>query len=303
MHMATSVLPSNLSASIRRSPGIGEVAPILYLPVRVSVGPKKSFAYLVGYDGQLGGPWALHSGTISLAPGEVIVDRAFADRNGLTLGDSIEVAGRRFALGGLARETYSLASSLVFMRLDDARKLLGAEGVVSYYLIRLRSQKTPAGVVAERLRHDLGLNALTREELSAGDRRVILTMGADVMKAMAAFATLVGFSVVGLTVYTATLKRVREFGILKAVGAKPWQLYVLVAFQSLFGALAGYLGGVLVTLVLSVIIPSLNPSIAVALTSEVLWRVLVLSVVMSLIAGAVPIRTIKSIDPLLVFKT
>ena len=61
---------------------------------------------------------------------------------------------------------------------------------------------------------------------------------------MVAIAFVVGVLVVGLVIYTATIERRREYGALKAIGARNRTLYGVVTTQAVIAAVAGAVAGI-----------------------------------------------------------
>jgi putative ABC transport system permease protein len=52
-----------------------------------------------------------------------------------------------------------------------------------------------------------------------------------------------GVAVIGLTIYTATMEKSREYGVLKALGASNGRLYRIVSHQALISGVLGYILG------------------------------------------------------------
>ncbi|WP_353748366.1 FtsX-like permease family protein [Paenarthrobacter sp. YL] len=53
----------------------------------------------------------------------------------------------------------------------------------------------------------------------------------------------VGMTVIGLTIFTSTIEKAREYGVLKAIGVSNRQLYTVVVEQAVTAAVLGYLLG------------------------------------------------------------
>src|SRR5690606_7737836 len=54
------------------------------------------------------------------------------------------------------------------------------------------------------------------------------------------FAMISGFFIIGLTLYSSALDRIRDYGTLKAIGATTWYVNRLIMMQALLYALVGY---------------------------------------------------------------
>jgi ABC-type antimicrobial peptide transport system permease subunit len=112
----------------------------------------------------------------------------------------------------------------------------------------------------------------------------------------------IGLAVMALTVYTSTLSRRREYGMLKALGARNKDLYRTVLAQAIISVVLGYFFGLGITVLLTWILPLtvLNLTLEVSFTS--LIKVGSFSLVIAAISAVIPIRQIAGLDPALVFR-
>jgi putative ABC transport system permease protein len=106
--------------------------------------------------------------------------------------------------------------------------------------------------------------------------------------------------VVALTVYTATLDRRSEYGVLKAVGAHNGHLYGTVLAQALYSVALGFVVALAFTLLLSIVVPDLGPNLALWVSGASLLKVGILSLVIAGLAAILSIKQIAGIDPALV---
>ena len=70
-----------------------------------------------------------------------------------------------------------------------------------------------------------GADAMTKREIIANDAKLFAKVFSAPLKLMVGIAFLVGTMIVGLIIYTATVERQREYGVIKAIGAKNHFLY------------------------------------------------------------------------------
>jgi putative ABC transport system permease protein len=113
---------------------------------------------------------------------------------------------------------------------------------------------------------------------------------------------LIGLAVMALTVYTATLARRAEYGVLKALGARNGHLYRAVLAQAVLSVVIGFGVGLSFTFLLSAIVPRLGMSMIMKISMLSLFKVGSLSLVIAGIAAILPIRQIAGIDPAIVFR-
>jgi len=91
----TSILPAPLEDAIRESPGVGSAGSLLLLLTTLETPSGASTVYLASFcgDPSLGAMPALIQGRQISGDDEIVLDRAFARKNGLTLGDRVELRG------------------------------------------------------------------------------------------------------------------------------------------------------------------------------------------------------------------
>jgi putative ABC transport system permease protein len=99
----------------------------------------------------------------------------------------------------------------------------------------------------------------------------------------------IGFLVVGLTMYTTVLERTREIGILKALGASPGDIINILVRETTMLALAGWISGILLSIATSW---SINTFVRANLQSEITpdwWPIaLAVSVTASMLGALYP---------------
>ena len=112
----------------------------------------------------------------------------------------------------------------------------------------------------------------------------------------------VGAAVVSLTIYTATIERSREFGVMKAVGASAGFLYRIVASQSAMLTVAGFITGLFAALLVGCLATSVVPDFSTDFRVGDAAGVLIGTLLMSFLASLIPIHRINRIDPATVFR-
>jgi len=119
---------------------------------------------------------------------------------------------------------------------------------------------------------------------------------------MVGIAFLVGTMIVGLIIYTATVERQREYGVIKAIGAKNRFLYQIVLTQALFASVAGAALGILLGNGAAQWIMSARPQFLIVFDPVDSGQALLAGLGMALIAAIFPTRVIASLAPAEVFR-
>ncbi len=307
---ARSVLPADTLESVEGIPGVQKVSPLVGSPVVFSQGDRKTPIYIIGYE-DVGGPWRLQAGRNVTAPGELVMDYGLARKYNLDIGEQTELLGKDFQIVGLSAETSSMFNPYVFIDLEDAMAFLSVSeisqqadgGSFSFLLIEVQP-----GVEVFQVRKAIEaavpvVDVTTPDELAANDVAVAKGLIGSIIGLLVGVAYVVGILVIGLTLYASVFERLREYGIMKAIGARNSRLYQYVLGQALVFAGAGVALGFLVSLGVAALMTWLAPQyLVVAWDGEVLLRSGIAATIMALAASVIPIRQVAGVDPATVFR-
>jgi putative ABC transport system permease protein len=304
MHMASSSLPDSVIRKVRTVKGVESVTPIMYLTNNVVAGDERNLAYIIGLpeNASLGKPWKVLIGRDVPEKGEVIMDRSVAEKSGVGIGDKVEILGEEFEIIGLSEETSSLTNSIAFISTRDFEEMRRGYDTFSFLLVNVREGDSPE-LVARQIESTVrDVTAQTRDQFAGQERKVIKDMSTDVITIMNLIGFLIGLAVMALTVYTSTLSRRREYGMLKALGAGNKDLYVTVLAQAIISIILGFLFGLVITLLLTMITPLTALNLTLVVSSASLVKVAGFSLIIGALSAVIPIRQIAGLDPAMVFR-
>ncbi len=299
---ATSLLPEGIAQKTESIRGADEAIPILSQFIILDLHEKKQPAYMIGYEpDQGGGPWELIAGREPRSKREIVFDHVLADRHNLNLDDQVEVMGIDFTIVGLSKGTTSWMTSYFFVRKDAAEEVLLAPGATSFLLVTT-SDGADTDYILKRLNDLTGVDALTKKQMAANDLKLFAKVFSAPLKLMTGIAFLVGTMIVGLVIYTATVERQREYGVLKAIGAKNRILYQVVLTQALFASIAGASLGLLLANGLAQWIMSARPQFLIVFDPVDSGQALLAGLGMALVASIFPTRVVANLAPAEVFR-
>ena len=295
-------LPVSLRAELARAPGVADAGAVVASLGILRLHDKRVATLLIGFEpGHVGRPWKMHHGRAPTRSGEIAVDRVMAGAHGLDPGDTVVVRGRRLRVVGLTSNTASWMTPMVFTTRQQAAEMQAAPDAASFVL--LRSDGVGAGRLAEAVRERLpDLNVMTGAELAANDRELIGRTFNGPLMVMVLIALAVGAIVIAITTYGFVAERRREFGSLKAIGARNGRLYRLVAFQAMTIAGLALVAGIALQQGAAAAIEALWPKfLFVSLPGHYVLAV-VAAIVMGLVGALVPARVLARLDPAEVFR-
>lgn len=300
---ATSLLPGDAEDLVRGVPGIARTTPIVSQFVILDIHDKKVVAYLVGYEpGVGGGPWRMLAGRPPADDDEVVLDWVMAQTHGFALGDTIEILDEDFTVVGLSDGTNSWMASFLFIEKRAAERLFLAPDASSFLLLTFEPGADPAAVEARLRRRLREVEVLPAATVRQNDLALLVKVFAIPMRMMATIAFAVGTAILGMVIYTATVERVREYGVLKAVGANNLHLYGLVTQQGLVTAAVGVLLGMGLAWLAAQWIMAASPQFLVVFQPQSLLATALSGLLMGLLAALLPARYVGRLDPAQVFR-
>jgi len=305
MHMASSILAPETTESAREIEGVKEAVGLLYANAGVDVAGNVVYSYIfaVPNEAPFGGPWDMARGSTELDPDEVIIDHNLAARYGLELGDRVNILGYDLTIAGLSKGTFGIATSITFVNKTALASLLGVPPESASYILVQPEAGADLDALVERLRTNITeANLLTQDEFIASDKEMIRQMGVDVIQAMNIVAYIVGLLVIGLTIYTATLERAREYGVLKAIGANTLDLVRLVFAQAFASTGIGFALGISLSFAVAALVKELYPEMLVLIETETLMGHIPVLALVTALAALIPLARIAQLDPMVVFK-
>jgi putative ABC transport system permease protein len=303
MHMAASAITLRDLSLAAHEPEVVSASPILYTTSVVNAGDNDILSYIIGFDPEepLGGPGDVIAGTAVIDKDEVIIDDAIARSQDLALGDDVEIMGHTFTIVGLTHGLTNIVNSVSFIRLQDFQRLRPGEAI-SYALLDVAPEASPAQVAAAINSRNPDVLALPVNSFSREERQIIKDMSVEILNIMNLSGFLIGLAVTALTLYTSTLRKRREYGVLKAIGAKNRHLYSVVAAQAGLSLALGFVAAIALVWLLGQIVPLVVPGMGLALTQSGVIRVLVSALVIGVAAALTPAWQLSRLDPAQVFR-
>jgi putative ABC transport system permease protein len=303
LHMAASAITLRDMTLASHAKGVASASPILYTTSVIETGQADILSYIIGYDPDepLGGPQRVVAGTMRLGREETIIDEAVARSQGLGLGDGIDILGETFTVVGITKGLTNIINSVTFIHIDDFERLRPGEAV-SYALLRVEPGHSPVEVARTIEARNQDVTALTQAEFAGEERQIIKEMSVEVLNFMNLSGLLIGLAVTALTLYTSTLRKRQEYGVLRAIGAENHHLYTVVIVQAVLGLALGFGGAVGLVWLLGLILPLAVPGVGLTLTQAALRRVLLASAFIGTIAALIPAWQVARLDPAQVFR-
>jgi putative ABC transport system permease protein len=297
-----SMLPSGAAGRLEQISGVRLAIPVFARRIAFTQEGRDVDVYFMSLDVPTGPQWPAAVRSSFLPPrGGVAVDQVLAQNAGLHVGDELDVLGRKLRITGI-RPGGNPLYQLAFVNGADAPEVLRLGDVTSFYLLSLANGANVAAVARASEAALPGTEASTSAAFAAATARLVNEGFLPVVGALVAIGFLVGGAVIGLTTYTATIEKARDFGVLKALGASDGFLYRIVVQQSLIVGVAGATLGIGAAALAASLIERRVPEFVTELRVGDAAGVFAITLLVSLVAAYLPAHRINHIDPAIVFR-
>jgi putative ABC transport system permease protein len=267
----------------------------------VSSPAGQAASYVIGSD-----PSARHAGPSRLVAGhqpgagEAVLDRQGADQLRLRVGDRVRVLGRPFTVVGLSSGGTNIANTTVFITSSDFARLRGP--TQAYVLVGARPG-VDLGVLRARLEGiPPGNSVQTSGQFAASERRIVTDMSADLLRIMSGIGFGIALAVIALTLFNVTVAKTREYGVVKALGARPGRLAATVAAQAAWSVTLALATATALALLVAVVIGRLNPALAIWIAPGSVLRTGLGALLVGVAGAVLPIRRVLGVDPAATFR-
>jgi len=254
-----------------------------------------------------GGPWGILSGKYEdlLEESAVSADQFDSKNlNNARKGTRFEINGHRVFIAVETRGVRGFGATYIFTTLDHARKLGNVPSTkASAFLVDVEEGVDPV-VVRNKINASIfGVRAWLKQDFSKATVSTILaTSGiAFSIGTLIIFAAFAGMIIIGLTMYSAAVDRLRDYGTLKAIGANNATVRNLILTQALCFAILAY--GIAILLIEGFRKGIANSGILFDYSLGIKLGFFFLTIVISLGGAVFAMRRIAKLEPASVFRT
>jgi putative ABC transport system permease protein len=309
--LARSILPQSTRADVEAIEGVHVADPLTGIPVIYAQQGQRAPLLLFVYDAS-GGAHSLIEGSQPANPREIVVDRSFAKRFGLQIGDPVLISDFEFRLSGIADGSAAFFSAFGFARYDDLIDFyfesdLAADistfPLLSFLLVDL-VDGTDANAVAARIEDAVpAADVFVPEDLASQDAALGRALLGPIFRILVVAGYLSGILVTGIIMFAAVNARTRDFGVLKALGFSQGFLTGSVVVEALLLAAFALPIGLLLAQGISVAIETLMPLYRVPVTETLpVVRTAIACLAFTVLGALLPVRRIRGVEPSMVFR-
>jgi ABC-type antimicrobial peptide transport system permease subunit len=307
---ARSSLRQLTRADVEAVAGVANAHPLTAIPIIYSQNGIKRPAFVWVYDTR-GGPPRIHQGGPVTRGRDIVIDQALAETYGLSPGDPFVVSDFEFTVAGITSDASALFTSFAFVNYDGLIDLfleseiapdISTFPLLSFLLVELEPGALPEHIAKDIDRQVADVDVFTPTELAANDVQLGRDLFGPILGLLITIAYLIGLLVVGLITYADVTARLRDFGILKALGFTQRVLTRLVLLQTSLLLLVAFPVGMLLAQGIAAFIQWSAPLYLVqALVPASVTKTLIAGFALAILGAMLPVRVIARLDPMVVF--
>jgi putative ABC transport system permease protein len=253
-----------IGATISDLQGLESWTPRLYSSGLISIGDKSAGSRIIGIDPGLENNATRFDKKISRGKSfsedsshEAILGKGLMEVLEADLGDSAVVVSQA-ADGSIANDIYEIVGviesgddlsdrSSFYLHLDEAQELFVLEGRIHEIAV-IADKLSGVDDLLTRIRSVIDDPQLSVQPWQEFAKQFYVAMQADKQGAWIMIFVIILIVAVGVlnTVLMTVMERVREYGVLKAVGTRPGQIFKLILIETNFIAIGSILAGMIV---------------------------------------------------------
>jgi ABC-type antimicrobial peptide transport system permease subunit len=308
-----SLLPQISREVIESVEGVKEAHPITSVPVIYQKkGYRKSPIFFMVYDTG-GGPKVIKEGNTVTKARDIVIDESLAVLYDLKVGDPFVVADFVFTVAGITEQASALFTAFAFIQYDDMIDFFFDSDLVgdisnlpllSYLLVELKAGADIHAVAAAIEKAEAEADVFFPEQLSENDVALGRTLFGPVMGVLIGGGYIIALLVVGMIMFAAVHARLRNYGVMKALGFSNRLLVKEMMLESIVIILLSFPVAILFSQVGAWMIETTVPLYMVpVLETEALLRTFFAALILGVIGAYLPYRFIAKLDPAIVFRS
>jgi putative ABC transport system permease protein len=233
--------------------------------------------------------WRIREGEYLERADQSLVGAMAADLLELNIGDIIALNGREVTITGILEETGSNEDYQVFLHIETVQEAFDKEGLVSSIDVRALCSACPTSDIAGSINGNMpGVRAVAVKQIAETEMGMMEKVSTFLL-ALAGITLAVGCFGVVNTMLTSVHERIKDIGIMRAVGASRNQIMKVFIYEAIIiGVAGGFLGYVVGTLLAYIVGPLIFGGVAVTYVPQYFLPALALATFIAVIATVYP---------------
>lgn len=289
-------IPARNVEAFRKLPHVTIASPVIEHTV---VGSSLEIVFGIDYESYNAlRPFTFLEGGPFQGPNDVIVDDVFAQTDkGYHVGETIKLLDQQFRICGIVAAGKGGRKMIPIGTLGD---LMGSPGHASVFFLKADSEAN-LEAIRQEIKSTPGLQTYQVQTM----HEFLSQMTPDnypgfniALNVVTVIASLVGFLVIFLSMYTAILERTREIGILKSMGASKAAIVGMVLRESILMSLVGIALGIGLTYAIHAWLNQKLPTMFFEITAPWTIKASIIAFFGAIIGAAYPALMAARKDPI-----
>lgn len=220
----------------------------------------------------------------------------------LNINQTIEINGKSAVVKVQTKNIQGFGSVLIYSSLINTRYYAGfPPDKVSAICVKLKNDAKIQSVINHINSTFTGVKAWDKEELKKSSvKEILLTSNMGVsFGSLIVFATVSGFFIIGLTLYSSALDRMQDYGTLKAIGASNNYVSALILTQAFLFSIIGFAIAFILLLLFKNGVA--NAGLTINFSIELVLFLLGITLFISVGGSLFAVRKIRKLEPASVF--
>ena len=221
----------------------------------------------------------------------------------INLGTNFEINGKRAFFVLQTKGFRGFGSSYCVTTIERARFFSNqSTNTISAVLVNVKSQKEINEVIRNINQTINGVRAWSSQKLASSSVKKVLSSSGIALSTgtLIIFALIAGFFIIGLTMYSSALDRLKDYGTLKAIGAGNKYISWLILTQAMLFSVVGFLIGIV--LLEGFKIGVAKSGLIFSFSPLVLLSMFTIIGLISLSGASFALSRIRSVEPAAVFR-
>lgn len=300
----SSILLTAHGDALRHVPGVARVSPVLFVLAQAEAKGRSSTIYIAGYspDDTLGGPPQIVSGRNVEKNGEIVLDRSFALKSDIHIGDSITIHRKKLRVVGISSGTNMFVIQYAFTTIEQAWSILGYPNLVSCYLVSLSNPQS-RDIAAKRIADEVpGIDVFSQDEFVENNLREMQSGFLPILLIVSAISAVVLATILTAILVMNIAESRRDFAAVMVLGSPPSFLPSLITGQAMLLSLSGGVISLVLIFPVTTLLEDIFPELSTAVDALQMLTVICMVIVIAFVSSLVCFHRLKRIYPLEAFE-
>jgi len=301
---STSLLPSSYKERLNKIQGVESASPVFFILASIKHKNRNGSLYLTGYDPKsgIGGPPEIIKGRNILSDDEIVLDKAFAAKYEIKIGDKIQVRDDSLVVTGICTGTNMFVIQYAFISLKMAQYIIGYRLFVSCYQVHVIPGSNLENIRSAIYSGLKNVVVFDKKTFLENNLREMESGILPLLFIITIISAIVLTAILSLILSISILEKHKDFAIMKALGSPHGFITGIVVRLSVMLSFAGLTFALVLFFPMVSIVERISPEVS---TKSSFSQILVVSfgvLIISIISTILPVRSIRKIYPLEIFK-